>query len=217
MPFAFDPVPQAEPTAIHPAPAAALGILLTVFDSLRLRGGTVWDGAVPWFCLRAVGLPESAVQELLAAGLAEHALETTRAGERRRTFRQPRSARLTSRSCLVLTARGAGYARQTCAADGRTAGPAERPVWDPSTGELCWEGHLIKRFRRDAANQRLVLDALDGSHWPHSLDNPFRTLGILGAKKRLRWTIEGLNEGQTGPRQIHFRGDGRGGVCWEVT
>ena len=41
----------------------------------------------------------------------------------------------------------------------RRPGSGERPVWDDKARELWWRSRLVKRFRNDAANQRLIVQA----------------------------------------------------------
>jgi hypothetical protein len=196
----------------------ALRILLDIRVHSKANDSPAEDSAIPWLCLRAAGLEENHVRELLAARYLEHYLENTDEGSRGRTFLPAQSDVLTPRSCLLLTVQGTAYAEELLAGPAHV--PAEgrrRPVWDSNGGELWWEECLIKRFRHDAANQRCVLDAFEASAWNRRISNPFRgKKGIRNSKRCLHRTIESLNEGQTAPPRIRFRGDGRGDVCWEA-
>jgi hypothetical protein len=200
--------PPAGPPGNAPALHRALRMLLDVSQPARPGGHPPWDSALPWPCLSAAGLTEGQMRELLAAGHLEHGRETTAGRDRRRSFRRSPAAALSPRSCLVLTERGAAHARELLAARG------DRPRWDAAAGELWWHGRLVKRFRHDAANQRLVLDALETAGWPPCLANPFRARGVPRPKTCLHRTVESLNKGQGGRRRIYFGGDGRGGLCW---
>jgi hypothetical protein len=162
-------------------------------------------------------MTEANIRELLDLRHLEHYLETTSENSQCRTFVTAGGCGFTPRSCLVLTPPGITHARQLVA--GTLPGPASlpaRPDWDREAGELWWERHLVKRFRHDAANQRLLLDTFQGAGWIRCVDNPFRARRVPYPKKCLHRTIESLNEGQVETTRIRFRGDGRGYACWEL-
>lgn len=92
------------------------------------------------------------------------------------------------------------------------------PHWDSDLGELWVGNKLIKAYREEAENQKLVLGAFQKQEWRRRLDDPIvRHAGepTLRRKRRLRDTITGLNADQLTPGVIKFRGDGTGkGVIW---
>ena len=50
--------------------------------------------------------------------------------------------------------------------------PQVTPFWNPESGELWFGDQLLKRFRSDALNQRLVLDAFETSDWREQIEMP---------------------------------------------
>ncbi len=96
------------------------------------------------------------------------------------------------------------------------AGPAERPVWDDAARELSWHCRLVKRFRHDAANQRLILTAFQELDWAPRIDDPLPREAGVNAKVRLRETVKSLQRGQK-PLVLCFHADGTGcGLRWEA-
>src|SRR5260221_2958095 len=98
---------------VQPVPDTASGrglcILLDIQLAIQSKNGSSWESAVPWACLRAAGLAESQVHELLAACYLDHRLETTTEQSAGRTFMPAGFGALTPRSCLLLTERGMAY------------------------------------------------------------------------------------------------------------
>jgi hypothetical protein len=146
-------LPAGKPVANNLLPRA-LHVLLDVQLLIPSMDGRTRESAVPWPCLRALGMTEANVRELLAFRHLEHYLETTGENSPCRTFVTAGGRGLTLRSCLVLTTPGIAYARQLVAGTppGQAKLPA-RPDWDREAGELWWERRLVNRFRHDAANQ----------------------------------------------------------------
>jgi len=102
--------------------------------------------------------------------------------------------------------------------------PADKgPSWDAVGGRLYFNGVCIKRCRRDARNQRIVLDTLQAEGWPESRADPLRLLleqlpelpeGTPDPCTRLRETIAALNHGQR-PWCLRFHTNGYGtGNVW---
>jgi hypothetical protein len=118
--------------------------------------------------------------------------------------------------------RGAARARESEACPPDPASPSDpvarsdRPVWDDQARELWWGAQLIKRFRNDAANQRLILQAFEEQGWPARIDDPLPPTAGINRKSRLRETVRGLHHGQK-PLVLRFHADGTGsGVRWEA-
>ncbi len=91
------------------------------------------------------------------------------------------------------------------------------PHWDLSRRELVIDGHVVKRFREPAPNQELALAAFEEEAWPAKIFDPLPPKDGTKRKKRLRETIEALNQAHHCPKLIRFRGDGTGeGVIWNI-
>jgi hypothetical protein len=95
----------------------------------------------------------------------------------------------------------------------------DTPFWDADLGKLWVGDTLIKAYREEAENQRLVLAAFQGQHWRHRIDDPIpgkQCERLSRAKRRLRDTITGINADHITAGVIRFRGDGTGrGIIWE--
>lgn len=109
--------------------------------------------------------------------------------------------------------------RYTSLESATTEPPSEvKPYWDSDLMALWFGDKLIKAFREEAENQKLVLGAFQKQEWRHRIDDPIvRHAGepTLRRKRRLRDTITGLNADHITPGVIRFRGDGTGkGVIW---
>jgi len=92
----------------------------------------------------------------------------------------------------------------------------ERPNWNAKDRELWWQLHLVKRFRHDAANQRLILTAFEEEGWPLRIDDPLPRHVGAKRKSRLHEAIRGLQDGQN-PLVLAFHADGTTeGLRWEA-
>jgi hypothetical protein len=205
----------------------ALARLCHAWETAREVAAPAWEFACQLPELRADGVTDTDLRWLLARGYAEHHLETTKPGQRRRRFRLSHNARFLSASCFVLTPTGRAFAATLKldwtrhAAQGlpapkrqrRSARPT-RPRWDPDR-RILWLGHVVvKRFRLEAKNQELILAAFEEERWPVHLDDPLPPRPDVDPKRRLHDTIKRLNRYQK-PRCVHFEGDGTGrGIRW---
>ena len=82
------------------------------------------------------------------------------------------------------------------------------PVWDKDTRELCFNGQLLKKYKRAAENQTKILATFQEEKWPALVDNPF-------SKKEFQRRDEANRELNKIPG-IHFFGDGTGDrIGWE--
>ncbi len=90
------------------------------------------------------------------------------------------------------------------------------PLW--TGNELSFEHRTIKRFRRPARNQQMVLAVFQEEGWPRRIDNPIPADEKCDAQLRLHDSIKSLNRNHIlDPSPIRFRGDGTGtGVIWEI-
>jgi hypothetical protein len=73
------------------------------------------------------------------------------------------------------------------------------PRWDPVHRELWLGRYLVKRFRRPAANQILIIVAFQEQNWQEHVDDPLSGKSGMNAKKRLHDTIKQLNRNQVNP------------------
>ena len=136
---------------------------------------SLWEYAVGLALLRQLGLTENDLRYLVRSQYLEHAWEVSAAGRDAREFRSAGRLAFDERSCFVLTPRGArlasgalGKARSLVSSGVKTraasnAAPAlplpRRPAWDAERRILFWQGRIVKRFLRHAANQELVFQA----------------------------------------------------------
>lgn len=103
------------------------------------------------------------------------------------------------------------------AKDNTIALPAPRPtpVWDRNLRELHFCGRLVKKYRVPAANQELILSALQEENWPEWIDDPLPPAAQIAPKKRLQATINSLNRNQVAPTlRFHVNHNGQI-VSWE--
>jgi hypothetical protein len=198
----------------------ALQVLLEAYAySQDVQNGT-WQFAVELPTLLEAGCTRSALRWLASQGYVEHAIETTRANAKARSFRRVANLSMIEKTCFVLTASGLALAQAHRVSP--TSEPAAQamvgtlPCWDAKLRELRVGGVLVKQFRVPAANQELILDAFQEEGWPSHLDDPLPPQTGMDPKRRLHETIDRLNRSQK-HRLIRFHGDGTGrGVRWEL-
>ena len=74
----------------------------------------------------------------------------------------------------------------------------------------------MKQFRQPSGNQRLILQVFEQDGWPERIDDPLTGNG-LEPKRRLRDTVESLNDNHKAAGLIRFEMDGTGtGVIWRA-
>jgi len=111
-------------------------------------------------------------------------------------------------------------ATRTANERGNLRGTAEEkvalPRWDAARRELCLDGRLVKRFRRPAANQEIILAAFEEEGWPPAIDDPLPGAPGIDPRERLHEAVRRLNGSQK-DAGIHFERDGSGcRVLWRV-
>jgi len=218
------PRTDARPVLI-PAIKTALGLLLEAHEAAVSLDRDKWDFALEIQELKEAGLNHNDLRSLVFQGLAEHRLEQTRGGAKRRAFHQPRCLRLHKASCFALSSSGLLLARQVLVTGGtlpvaRADAPSSMhqrphlPVWDSDRRELRLGVMVVKRFRQPARNQETILAAFQEDGWPPHIDNPLSGNGDTDAKDRLHDAVKMLNRHT---RQVfRFFSDGLGrGVVWE--
>ena len=221
-----------------------LSELLWAYDYARDAGVDVWEFALEINELRPVGMTISGVRWLVVKGYAKHGQETSVYGDAQRSFRLSEGTTFVDRTSLVLSAKGAMFARKAIAtarhdetnadvtdgapaaappsdsassnrdSDGRPKALA-KPQWDACSRELRLCGLLVKGFRVPAHNQELILSAFQEQGWPHYIDDPLPGTADVVPEQRLHNAINRLNGSQT-RRLINFYGNGSGrAVGWE--
>ncbi len=201
----------------------ALSLLLEAHETAATLERDKWDFALEIEALKDAGLNHNDLRSLVCQGLAEHRLERTRRGAKRRAFGQSRCLRLQNASCFALSKSGLVVARQQLGAGDEVPGarddvPSARegphlPVWDSDRRELRLGDLIVKRFRQPARNQETILAAFQEDGWPPHIDNPLPGEGDIDAEDRLHDAVKMLN------RHTHhvfrFFSDGLGhGVLW---
>jgi hypothetical protein len=85
-----------------------------------------------------------------------------------------------------------------------------RPRWDQATGELRFDGEVVRSVGPKASNLRRVFECFEIDGWPARLDSPFPD--DEAGKQKLRETVRSLNQRL---RRIKFASDGNGqGITW---
>jgi hypothetical protein len=198
-------------------------------DSLK---ACIWDFAVELPCLRRLGLSNNDLRWLVAAGLVNHAIETTSDSDTVRNFERPARLRFRKRTCFVLTPKGAAVGEaafrhhfppaeglaeieHSDTPDASSRGHSLTPTWDHDRQELRIGKVIVKRFRVPAPSQEAILEAFQEEAWPPRIDDPLPPHSDQAPKRRLQETIKSLNRNQKRPL-VRFLGDGNGqGVLWE--
>ena len=91
-----------------------------------------------------------------------------------------------------------------------------RPHWDRFRHELRLGRTIVKRFRRPAPNQELILAAFEEQDWPERIDDPLPGSRDVDPRQRLHETIKSLNQ-CVASAALQFGGDGTGlGVRWRL-
>ena len=91
-----------------------------------------------------------------------------------------------------------------------------RPHWDRFQHELRLGRVIVKRFRRPAPNQELILAAFEEQDWPERIDDPLPVSLEVDPRQRLHETIKSLNQ-CVASAALQFGGDGTGlGVRWRL-
>ncbi len=214
----------------------AIAMLFEARQYAHTLGRDAWDFAVEINELRKTGLSNSDLRHLACECLVIHAVEISSANGQTRAFQPVGHLELRERSCFVLTETGARLAadligRQSCQAplpvEARLPVKQEPeaedkpvkatiPKWDRDRAELRLGDTIVKKYQVPAANQELVLAAMEEEKWPVRIDDPLPPESGQDPKRRLHTTINALNRNQR-DRLICFRGDGHGeGIRWEL-
>ena len=88
--------------------------------------------------------------------------------------------------------------------------PSDRPIWREDTGELWFDGRVIRRIRvmREPSNIQLLLDAFEAAGWPARIDNI-----LPEGQEQLHQTLRSLRRSL---EKIRFRSqEGGAAILWE--
>jgi hypothetical protein len=169
-----------------------------------------WQFAVDLASMLGCGTSPTDLRWLVANGFVDHAMELTLPGAPQRVFQGGCAMRFTAASCFVLSKAGAQVI------SGRGVADSPIPHWSSQRRELSYAGVVVKRFRRPAPNQELVLTAFEEESWTVRIDDPMPPQAGKDSKQRLHDTINALNRNQVQPL-LRFLGDGTGeGICWKA-
>ena len=202
--------------ALAPMYQAVRVLLEAHVYSQNLHNG-MWEFAVELPSLLEAGCTRSALRWLVSQGYVEHAIETTQPNAKARSFHPVANLSMTAETCFVLTASGLALARGHPVAGTAEAAAEERgtslPCWDVERRELRLGHEVVKRFRRPARNQEIILGAFQEDGWPPRIDNPLSDNGDTCAVDRLHEAVRRLNHQER--CLLRFRSDGNGlGVQW---
>jgi hypothetical protein len=205
-----------------PAMKTALRLLLEAHNTAATLDRDNWDFALEIEALKDAGVNHTDLRSLVSQGLAEHRLERTPRGAKRRAFRPPHDLQLQKASCFALSSSGLLVARQLLAtvpvahadAPDRACQGPHVPCWDSDRRELRLGDVIVKRFRQPAKNQETILAAFQEDGWPRRIDNPLPGNGDTDAVDRMHDAVKMLNRHTH--RLFRFFSDGIGeGVLWE--
>jgi hypothetical protein len=196
----------------NPQLYVALRLLLAAYDKADALQCGGWEQPLRIRALRAAGIENRVLRRLVDDGLVEIGIELTSERGGRTAFRRCRQASFCERSCFVLTNDGLQAARRVA----MEFGGDRVPRWDAEMRELRVGDWVVKRFRRPAPDQEVVLTVLEEQGWAKHVEDPLSPQHGQDPKQRFHDTLKRLNKGQK-PRLIRFMGDGQGtGLRWEL-
>lgn len=165
----------------------------------------VWQYAVPIDVLRnQSGLTNFDVQWLVNQRLTEHRLETTSSRGKRRAFVLRGEFDPSTRVCFVPSRAGLRLARRaTDAMNARAPDANIKPHWNATTGDLTWDGSLVKHLPENATAQRAVLDRCQLENWSGLISSPFAAMPPKERSHCLGQVLNHLNSAQKEAR-LHF-------------
>ena len=221
----------------------ALARLLRAYECAADTLAAPWDFALEIRALYEVQLTTTDVRWLVVKELVKHGSEISVYGDAHRSFTRSDGFNFLATTCVILTNKGAAFARQilqasAAAAAGEPIAGAEkagplpkispanggaqpnvtlRPEWNSVRRELSLGSALVKRFQVPARNQESILTAFQEEGWPEHIDDPLTGALGLDLKNRLNDVIFRLNRNQIKPL-IRFRTNGNGnGVRWSLS
>ena len=67
------------------------------------------------------------------------------------------------------------------------------PRWDADSRTLWFGNTLVKKFKKNAYNQYILLEALEAAQWPRTITAPECFLTNFRTRRGIRETVDGLN------------------------
>jgi hypothetical protein len=226
------PDSPAAPEELPASVRAAFVYLKEAHEAARHCGRSPWDFAVELRELQTkLGLSSIDLRWLVSMGYVTHAVEATKAGQKKRVFGKPGGLVFGDTSCFVLTAAGVSVAsgihiglpeasgqseQPTQLLDGGDSAEPRTPAWDHELRQLRARGKIAIWFRRPAPNQETVLAAFEEDGWPPHIYNPLSPRDQDDdVQQRLHDTAIRLNRHRAND-VVLFRLDGTGqGLLWE--
>jgi hypothetical protein len=204
----------------------ALALLRRAWDRAGPLQVRMWPCALPARDLWAAGVDNVVLRGLQLLRCIEQRREPSEHRGRKREFEKVRPAKISARSCFVLTPHGRSFTQGILAANptgpwaqllGKEVGRTEpRPKYVREDRVLLWQGRPVKRFpKQPAHNQVLVLTAWEEQDFRSPLLDPLPRRSGVDPRTRFHDTIKALNRNQVNPL-LRFRGNGTGeGAIWE--
>lgn len=84
-----------------------------------------------------------------------------------------------------------------------------KPSWNAERNELSFGGKVIKRYRRPAENQTLILESFEEQGWPEQIDDPLERGKLHDTMKGMRRTY------QSKPITFERAGNGKA-IRWKL-
>jgi hypothetical protein len=184
-----------------------------------------WQFALEIRYLYYYGARTTDLRRLVRQGYALHGQELHPGQDGPRRFQRLTSAALQPQSCLILTDAGVARARQLRSEHSDLARSVVEvtgagsllltPRWD-GIATLWWGALALKRLRRDAWAQRLIVTAFQEQDWIPEIDDPLTGDSEVDRQERLHTTIKHLNFRHLEP-VFAFRVAPSGeAVCWHL-
>lgn len=164
------------------------------------------------------GVRSEDLRDLLCRGYACHLLQAPGSDTRRSVLKPTDLEVFRPQSFLSLTALGAELLGSLSVLKGESTGRdrSDRPVWDEAAHELRVGPVVVKKFRRPAENQELVLAAFQELGWPLVIDDPLPQCREIRPRDRLIDTVKRLNRRQIHRRLLFHIQSKAQAVSWEV-
>ena len=185
-------------------------VLLSPAERKKLGGDPIeaWHQlgtAGMWVNARQVSVEEAILD--IAIGIGHLTQSNYDWLKREMGLRTPANAEVTKGALRANRSRAARQASPKAAASSRA-----RPKWDSATGELWFEGDLVRKVRIIRTSHICrVLDAFQELKWPRRIDDP---LPGGAHPERVRLAVQSLNQGL---KKICFHSqDGGRAIRWSL-
>jgi hypothetical protein len=204
--------------------------LLEAFNSAQQYKEDAWLFAVQLGEFQAEHISATVLRALVVEGLVRHGEDRTTRRSGPRVVVPLSHLKVSEDSCFILTESGVAIAREVIVQGkavlqgGLEPTSVEGPKSILPSFVICQEDghrelrvgdHVVKRFRRAAPNQEMILARFEKENWQHRIQSPFGLTPGKNPKRRVHYSVDRLNRGQI-ERLLRFHGDGSGhAICWE--